>query len=83
VRELHVHDRQDVLTHLLALDGADRYLRFGYAAQDAQIEHYAANLNFARDRVFGIYNRKLCLIAMAHLAYIHEPQAASCAEFGV
>lgn len=83
VRELHVQDRQVVLTHLLALDGADRYLRFGYAAQDAQIEHYVATLNFGRDRVFGIYNRKLCLIAMAHLAYIHEPQAASCAEFGV
>ena len=43
VRELHVQDRHDVLTHLLALDGADRYLRFGYAAQDAQIEHYVAS----------------------------------------
>ena len=83
VRELHMQDRQDVRTHLLALDGADRYLRFGYAAQDAQIEHYVATLDFGRDRVFGIYNRKLCLIAMAHLAYIHDPQAASCAEFGV
>ena len=83
VRELHVQDRQEVLTHLLALDGADRYLRFGYAAQDGQIEHYVANLDFGRDRVFGIYNRKLCLIAMAHLAYIHDPQVASCAEFGV
>lgn len=83
VRELHVQDRQDVLTHLLALDGTDRYLRFGYAAQDAQIAHYVAELDFGRDRVFGIYNRKLCLIAVAHLAYIHDPQAASCAEFGV
>jgi RimJ/RimL family protein N-acetyltransferase len=83
VRELHVQDRHDVLTHLLALNGADRYLRFGYSAQDAQIEQYVATLNFGRDRVFGIYNRKLCLIAMAHLAYIHDPQAASCAEFGV
>jgi len=83
VRELHVQDRQDVLAHLRALDGADRYLRFGYAAHDAQIEHYVANLDFGRDRLFGIYNRKLCLIAMAHLAYIHEPEAASCAEFGV
>lgn len=83
VRELHVRDRHDVLTHLLALNEADRYLRFGYAAQDEQVEHYVATLNFARDRVFGIYNRKLCLIAMAHLATIHEPKAASCAEFGV
>ncbi len=83
VRELHVQDRPDVLPHLLALSGPDRYLRFGYAAQDAQIERYVAKLDFGRDRVFGIYNRKLCLIAMAHLAYIHEPQAASCTEFGV
>ena len=83
VRELHLQDRQDVLTHLLALDGPDRYLRFGYAAQNAQIEHYVAHLDFGRDRVFGIYNRKLCLIAVAHLAYIHDPKAASCAEFGV
>ena len=83
VRELHAQDRPDVLTHLLALGGPDRYLRFGYSAQDAQIEQYVATLNFGRDRVFGIYNRKLCLIAMAHLATIHEPQAASCAEFGV
>ena len=83
VRELHVRDRPDVLTHLLALSGADRYLRFGYAAQDAQIHHYVAHLDFGRDRVFGIYNRKLCLIAMAHLAYTHEPTSTSCAEFGV
>ena len=83
VRELHARDRQDVLAHLLALTEADRYLRFGYPAQDAQIEHYVATLDFVRDRVFGIYNRKLCLIAVAHLAYIHDPQAASCAEFGV
>ena len=83
VRELHVQDRQDVLTHLLALDGTDRYLRFGYAAHNAQIEHYVAHLDFRRDRVLGIYNRKLCLIAMAHLAYIHDPKADSCAEFGV
>ena len=83
VRELHVRDRKDVLAHLLALEGPDRYLRFGYAAQDAQIEHYVAHLDFGRDRVFGIYNRKLTLIAMAHLAYIHEPGSASCAEFGV
>lgn len=83
VRELHGQDRQDVLAHLRALDAADRYLRFGYAAQDAQIEHYVANLDFGCDRVFGIYNRKLCLIAMAHLAYIQEPEAASCVEFGV
>lgn len=82
VRELHVRDRSDVLGHLLALDSADRYLRFGYCAQDAQIESYVEHLDFARDRVYGIYNRKLQLIAMAHLAYGQEQESKRCAEFG-
>jgi hypothetical protein len=42
-----------VLAHLLALSPADRYLRFGYAASDTQIERYVASLNFARDDIAG------------------------------
>ena len=82
VRELHAHDRSDILGHLLALESADRYLRFGYCAQDAQIEGYVQHLDVARDRVYGIYNRKLQLIAMAHLAYGQEQESKRCAEFG-
>ena len=69
--------------HLLALDPQDRYLRFGYAASDEQIRRYVAQLNFDRDEVFGIFNRRLELIAMAHLAFSVDPQYNSCAEFGV
>ena len=69
--------------HLLALEPQDRYLRFGYAASDEQIGRYVAGLNFERDEIFGIYNRRLELIAMAHLALSIDPQLASCAEFGV
>lgn len=69
--------------HLLALDPHDRYLRFGYAASDEQIHRYVAGLNFERDEIFGIYNRKLELIAMAHLALSIDPELKSCAEFGV
>ena len=72
-----------IAAHLLALSGADRYLRFGYAANDEQIQRYVDGLNFERDEIFGIYNRKLELIAMAHLAYSTDPQLKSCAEFGV
>ena len=36
-----------------------------------------------RDEIFGIYNRKLELIAMAHLAFSRDPKASACAEFGV
>jgi hypothetical protein len=56
--------------HLLALPPPDRYLRFGYAASDEQIGRYVDQLNFERDELFGIFNRKLELIAMAHLAFL-------------
>ena len=72
-----------ITAHLLALQPHDRYLRFGYAANDEQIRRYVAGLNFERDEIFGIYNRKLDLIAMAHLALSPEPSLNSCAEFGV
>lgn len=69
--------------HLLDLDAHDRYLRFGYAANDEQIRRYVAGLNFERDELFGIFNRRLELIAMAHLAFSLDPKYTSCAEFGV
>jgi RimJ/RimL family protein N-acetyltransferase len=69
--------------HLLELDPHDRYLRFGYAANDEQIRRYVAQLNFERDELFGIFNRRLELIAMAHLAFSLDPKYTSCAEFGV
>lgn len=72
-----------IVAHLLALEPHDRYLRFGYSANDEQIQRYVDRLNFERDELFGIFNRKLELIAMAHLAFSVDPQCASCAEFGV
>jgi RimJ/RimL family protein N-acetyltransferase len=72
-----------IAAHLLSLGPQDRYLRFGYAANDEQIQRYVQSLNFERDEIFGIYNRKLDLVAMAHLAYSTDPQLKSCAEFGV
>ena len=74
---------QRIRTHLLALSPGDRYLRFGHAATDAQIERYIEGLDFERDDIFGIYNRRLELLAMAHLAFSVDPKWASCAEFGV
>ena len=65
------------------LDTADRYLRFGYAASDEQVLRYVQQLDFERDQLFGIYNRRLELIAMAHVAYAPHPEYQSCAEFGV
>lgn len=83
IRSLGPRHRARIAAHLLALDEHDRYLRFGYTATDEQIQRYVDGLNFERDEIFGIYNRKLELIAMAHLAFSHDPSLRSCAEFGV
>ena len=83
IRSIGPAHRERIITHLLALETHDRYLRFGYAANDEQIRRYVSGLNFERDEIFGIYNRKLQLIAMAHLAFSTDPALNSCAEFGV
>ena len=83
IRSLGVNHRERIAQHLLSLEEQDRYLRFGYAARDEQIRAYADSLNFERDEIFGIYNRRLELIAMAHLAYTADPKSEACAEFGV
>lgn len=83
IRSMGPGHLERIRTHLLALDAHDRYLRFGYAANDEQILRYVNQLNFVRDELFGIFNRKLELIAMAHLAFSVDPQCDSCAEFGV
>ncbi len=78
------HDR--IVAHLLSLDEGDRYLRFGYPATDAQITRYVDTLDFDQDEVFGIFNRRLELIAMAHLAHPNapaDPTRGAMAEFGV
>lgn len=83
IRSIGPSHRERITAHLLALEPQDRYLRFGYAANDEQIRRYADGLDFERDEIFGIYNRKLELIAMAHLAFSTDPEHAACAEFGV
>lgn len=83
IREIGVRYRARIARHLLELDEHDRYLRFGYAATDAQIRQYVDGLNFERDQVFGIFNRRLAMIAMAHLAYPNDLTQAGFAEFGV
>ena len=83
IRSLSERHRRIIARHLLALNASDRYLRFGYAAQDTQIQTYVDQLNFERDEIYGIYNRKVQLIAVAHLALSGDPKCNNCAEFGV
>lgn len=83
IRSIGPSHGERIAAHLLTLNANDRYLRFGYAANDEQVRRYVDGLNFERDEIFGIYNRKLQLIAMAHLAFSTDPELKSCAEFGV
>ncbi|HWR88396.1 MAG TPA: GNAT family N-acetyltransferase, partial [Acidiferrobacterales bacterium] len=85
IRSLSARHRPRILAHLLALPEADRYLRFGYAASDAQLAHYTDLIDFSQDEVFGIFNRRLELLAMAHLAILPAPgdDLPREAEFGV
>jgi ribosomal protein S18 acetylase RimI-like enzyme len=80
VRTLGERHRERVAEHLLALNEADRMLRFGHLASDERIHHYAEQLDFERDEVLGVFNRRLKLVAMAHLAF---GPARDTAEFGV
>jgi len=84
IRSLARRHRARIEAHLVSLGERDRYLRFGYAAGDEQIRRYVQRIDFMRDELFGIFNRRLVLIAMSHLAYPPDgsPDAGS-AEFGV
>lgn len=83
IRSLGENHRDRIASHLLSLDATDRYFRFGFSAKDEQITRYVDSLDFERDEIFGIYNRRLRLIAMAHLAFSIDMTAHPLSEFGV
>jgi GNAT superfamily N-acetyltransferase len=83
IRILSAKHRPKIAAHLKSLGTQDRYLRFGYPATDEQIDGYVAKLDFVRDDIYGVFNRRLQIVSMAHLAFSVDPQWATCAEFGV
>lgn len=80
VQKLNPRHRDDVAAHLLGLAADDRFLRFGYPANDDRIRDYVARIDFARDRVFGVHAADLTLAAVGHLAF--EPPSQT-AELGL
>lgn len=84
VRKLSARHRQRIVDHLTALGDHDRYLRFGFVASDEQVRQYAERIDFDRDEAFGIFDRRLSIAAMAHLAFLEPVDGqAPAAEFGV
>lgn len=85
IRSLAPRHRGRIQQHLAGLGERDRYLRFGYPASDEQIKRYVDSLDFDVDEVFGVFNRRLELVALAHLAYPRPGRGGpvnAAAEFG-
>ena len=69
VKELTERDRRRLLMHFLALPDSDRLLRFGTVLSDELVTRYVQKLDFVRDTLFGVYDAKLRLIGVGHLAF--------------
>jgi GNAT superfamily N-acetyltransferase len=84
IRSLGEHQRELALDHLIALDADDRARRFGHLATDERIAHYVESLDFEADSIFGVFDRRLRLAALVHLAFGRPgAEAAGKAEFGI
>lgn len=92
VKQLEERDRRRMLKHFMALDDSDRLLRFGTVLPDELVAGYVNKIDFARDSVYGVYNRVFKLVAVGHLAFAPKQQLTSAgavtdkekvAEFGV
>jgi GNAT superfamily N-acetyltransferase len=92
VKELSRRARKRLLRHFLALSSGDRLLRFGSVLSDDLVSRYVENIDFTRDTVFGVYDRKLRLLGVGHLAFAPREALPSVsasttkervAEFGV
>ena len=83
IRPLRPRHRARIQSHRLSLSEDDRYLRFGHHVSDEQLARYVQGLRFGHDQLLGVFNRRLQLIAVAHLAFSTQARAVHQAEFGV
>ena len=68
IRILGSLERDRITQHLKQLSPDDRRLRFGADLDDTAIEHHVAAINFARDKLLGVFEESGELVAVAHLA---------------
>jgi RimJ/RimL family protein N-acetyltransferase len=80
VQKLAIFQRLQIKRHLQRLSAEDRRLRFGTFMSDAAIGRYVEQIDFSRDKVFGIFEAGLALSGVAHLAL--EP-GSGMAELGL
>src|SRR6476646_6419043 len=80
VKELSERARWRLLKHFLALDGPDRMLRFGSMLSNERVTDYVEHLDFKRDRLFGVYDWRLKLVGVGHLAFAPVETRANSTE---
>lgn len=68
VERLTEAERPLLLAHFLALPAADRALRFGTALAARLIAAYVQRIDFRRDAIFGVHDRRLELAGAMHVA---------------
>jgi len=68
VQKVVAFQRGEITRHLQRLSPQDRRRRFGTYMSDDAIEHYVTGIDFARDKVFGIFDPVLALTGVVHLA---------------
>src|ERR1044072_1156752 len=78
VQRLTEKARPALLAHFAALSEDDRRLRFGGSTSAERIGAYIAEIDLARDAVFGIFDDSLALVGVAHVAF-----ADGVAELGI
>ncbi|HRE14017.1 MAG TPA: GNAT family N-acetyltransferase [Usitatibacteraceae bacterium] len=62
-------DRAALAAHFLALDAADRRLRFGASLSDDAVRRLEERIDFDRDELFAIADDELRLLAVVHVAF--------------
>jgi len=80
VQRLGRFQTAEMLAHFNALSSDDLRLRFGAPLGRFALENYVSGIDFSNDRVFGIFDRELKLVSVAHLAVDLE---RDCAELGL
>jgi len=88
IKELGEGERPLYQAHLLSLGEQDRYLRFGSPLSDTAIERYVAQIDFATNTLFGVFDDTLELAATGHFAPIPDrsdegEEHNRAAEFGL
>lgn len=81
--EKHIYE-QKIIDHLSALNDDDKYLRFGCAMNQANIEKYVKSSMASHDFLFAVFNEECQIVAFLHMAKTEVGTTGKCAfEIGL